>query len=487
MHLVDDDHVERLRIQRAEHAFSRKRLHGREDAVRARLVLPTAEKPVGEFVLTQDSPEACHRLPRDLLAVHDEEHPAGLELTHGEGRGIGLARARGGNEQRAALARTRDPEKILDEGALHRVGLGTHGRNGKRQAPHHLGLGRHVRPALGLVGVDHLMEGTAERMVPERPEFGLKRPCKGTRLLRDEPCVPLAVRRERRARQVRASDQEAADVARIEDVALRVKASAPLGPEEPHLDVGDARELAHGGGIRKAEIVRGQHSSRHASFAQLLKDGQKRLDAAHRHEGNTDVEARASREFVLDHGEDLDPAVGVVDDEFRPESGLLPVGLSREEGRAELRLKTGVRRHAGGKAGGNGHGLVHARILAAAAPAKTPRCACGAGPGLPKKAACRSRPRREAKPGNYVFSPIPVQSERTGRHPTRRRLKSGPDAFEKMDMMANRSSPSMMKTQEQVHRQAIRSAHEEIRVRRRSRCGDEGLVPTNLSRCDFGP
>lgn len=110
--------------------------------------------------------------------MHDEEHPAGLELTHGEGRGIGLARARGGNEQRAALARTRDPEKILDEGALHRVGLGTHGRNGKRQAPHHLGLGRHVRPALGLVGVDHLMEGTAERMVPERPEFGLKRPCK---------------------------------------------------------------------------------------------------------------------------------------------------------------------------------------------------------------------------------------------------------------------------------------------------------------------
>ena len=56
-----------------------------------------------------------------------------------------------------------------------------------------------------------------------------------------------------------------------------------------------------------------------------------------------------------------------------------------------------------------------------------------------------------------------------------------------MDMMTNRSSPSMMKTQEQVHRQAIRSAHEEIRVRRRSRCGDEGLVPTNLSRCDFGP
>ena len=79
---------------------------------------------------------------------------------------------------------------------------------------------------------------------------------------------------------------------------------------------------------------------------------------------------------------------------------------------------------------GNGHGLVHARILAAAAPAKTPRCACGAGPGLPKKAACRSRPRREAKPGDYVFSPIPVQSEHTGRHPTRRRRESGPDAFE---------------------------------------------------------
>ena len=399
MHLVDDDHVERLRIQRAEHAFSRKRLHGREDAVRARLVLPAAEKPVGEFVLTQDSPEACHRLPRDLLAVHDEEHPAGLELTHGEGRGIGLARARGGNEQRAALARTRDPEKILDEGALHRVGLGTHGRNGKRQAPHHLDLGRHVRPALGLVGVDHLMEGTAERMVPERPEFGLKRPCKGTRLLRDEPCVPLTVRRERRARQVRASDQEAADVARIKNVSLRVKASVSLGSVEPHLDVGNARELTHGGGIRKAEIVRRQHASRHASFAQLLEDGQKRLDAAHRHEGDTDVEARASREFVLDHGEDLDPAVGVVDDEFRPESGLLPVGLSREEGRAELRLKTGVRRHAGGKAGGNGHGLVHARILAAAAPAKTPRCACGAGPGLRIRAVCRSRPRREAKSG----------------------------------------------------------------------------------------
>jgi len=56
-----------------------------------------------------------------------------------------------------------------------------------------------------------------------------------------------------------------------------------------------------------------------------------------------------------------------------------------------------------------------------------------------------------------------------------------------MDMMTNRSSPSMMKTQEQVHRQTIRSAHEEIRVRRRSRCGDEGLVHTNLSRCDFGP
>ena len=50
-----------------------------------------------------------------------------------------------------------------------------------------------------------------------------------------------------------------------------------------------------------------------------------------------------------------------------------------------------------------------------------------------------------------------------------------------MDMMTNRSSPSMRKTKEQVHRQTIRSAHEEIRVRRRSRCGDEGLVPANLS------
>ena len=93
VHLVDDDHVERLRIQRAEHAFSRKRLHGREDAIRARLVLPAAEKPVGEFVLTQTRLKLAHRLPRYLLAVHDEEHPAGLELTHGEGRGIGLARA----------------------------------------------------------------------------------------------------------------------------------------------------------------------------------------------------------------------------------------------------------------------------------------------------------------------------------------------------------------------------------------------------------
>ena len=31
----------------------------------------------------------------------------------------------------------------------------------------------------------------------------------------------------------------------------------------------------------------------------------------------------------------------------------------------------------------------------------------------------------------------------------------------------------MMKNKEQVHRQPFRSAHEEIRVRRRSRCGDE--------------
>ena len=39
----------------------------------------------------------------------------------------------------------------------------------------------------------------------------------------------------------------------------------------------------------------------------------------------------------------------------------------------------------------------------------------------------------------------------------------------------------VMKNKEQVHRQPFRSAHEEIRVRRRSRCGDEGLVPANLS------
>ncbi len=108
--------------------------------------------------------------------------------------------------------------------------------------------------------------------------------------------------------------------------------------------------LRIGGGIRKAEIVRGQHSSRHASFAQPSKMG-RRLMPLIVTKATLMIEARASREFVLDHGEDLDPAVGVVDDEFRPKSGLLPVGLSREEGRAEVRLKTGVRRHAGGKAG----------------------------------------------------------------------------------------------------------------------------------------
>ena len=135
----------------------------------------------------------------------------------------------------------------------------------------------------------------------------------------------------------------------------------------------------------------------------LLQDMRRSLETLERRGGLVVVSSTQTLITVsythLDHGEDLDPAVGVVDDEFRPKSGLLPVGLSREEGRAEVRLKTGVRRHAGGKAGRNGHGLVHARILAAAAPVTTPRCACGAGPGLRIRAVCRSRPRREAKSG----------------------------------------------------------------------------------------
>ena len=125
VHFVDDDHVEGVGLEFGKHMSARERLHRRKDAVGLRIAAPAAEHPVGAAFVAEHPPEACERLARNLLAVHDEEHPAGLELAHREGRGIGLARAGRGNEERTPLARLRNLEKVSDEGPLHRVGFGT--------------------------------------------------------------------------------------------------------------------------------------------------------------------------------------------------------------------------------------------------------------------------------------------------------------------------------------------------------------------------
>ena len=119
MHFIDDDDVERRRIESLEHMFARERLHRCEDAVRIPFIAAAAKKSVRTIVHAEHAHEAFHRLPGDLLAVHDEEHATGLQLAHGKGCGVGLARAGCRNEQCAALTRIHNLQKILNEGTLH--------------------------------------------------------------------------------------------------------------------------------------------------------------------------------------------------------------------------------------------------------------------------------------------------------------------------------------------------------------------------------